>query len=178
MYSTRGRCSHANTLWIYAQCYLLMLIGGYLFTNKSVNLVPLRWLLLFEDFDNCRRRDVTNIAGCIVLVLSWIYHRFPSFCLAGYDVLRVLPAASFGGHLTTISSYITWLLTGLGVLGRFVHGESWCLCCASTLLNFITWIESRDNLGSAACFKGLGQYGQVFVQDNLRQRCVVAQGTP
>ncbi|KAL4343343.1 hypothetical protein AHAS_Ahas11G0068900 [Arachis hypogaea] len=48
----RNRVTHippgvdAATLGQYARCYLLMLIGGYLFTDKSANLVPVRWMSL------------------------------------------------------------------------------------------------------------------------------------
>ncbi|KAL4336865.1 hypothetical protein AHAS_Ahas12G0052900 [Arachis hypogaea] len=86
----------------------MMLIGRFLFIDKSATLVPLIWLLLLEDFDHCRwlswesallpytyhslctafRRDVTGIAGCISLVLSWIYQIFQSFCLVGYNILK------------------------------------------------------------------------------------------
>ncbi|KAL4277157.1 hypothetical protein AHAS_Ahas20G0279100 [Arachis hypogaea] len=86
---------------------LLILIKGYLFTDKSANLVSLRWLPLLEDFDSCRwlswgsallsytyhslcstaRRDMADIARCMPLVMSWIYHRFLTFCHARYDIL-------------------------------------------------------------------------------------------
>ncbi|XP_025634914.1 protein MAIN-LIKE 2-like [Arachis hypogaea] len=41
----------SETLRQYIQCYLMMLIGGFLFTDKSATIVPLRWLSLLEDFD-------------------------------------------------------------------------------------------------------------------------------
>ncbi|KAL4315141.1 hypothetical protein AHAS_Ahas15G0155400 [Arachis hypogaea] len=37
--------------------------------------------------------DVTCIAGCMPLLVSWIYHRFPCFSPAGYDVVK-FPLAS------------------------------------------------------------------------------------
>ncbi|XP_057746858.1 serine/threonine-protein phosphatase 7 long form homolog [Arachis stenosperma] len=52
----RDRVSHIptgtapDTLRKHARCCLMMLIGGFLFTDKSAILVPLRWLLLLEDF--------------------------------------------------------------------------------------------------------------------------------
>ncbi|KAL4343388.1 hypothetical protein AHAS_Ahas11G0073400 [Arachis hypogaea] len=68
---------------------------------KSATLVPLRWLPLLEDFDRCSQlsceyallyhtyhsctaasRNVMDIAGCISLLVSLIYHRFPCFSLA------------------------------------------------------------------------------------------------
>ncbi|RYR26099.1 hypothetical protein Ahy_B02g060255 [Arachis hypogaea] len=59
-----------ETLWQYARCYIMLLIGGYLLTDKLNNLVHLRWLPLLEDFGRCR-------------ALSWgsaIYQRFPQWC--------------------------------------------------------------------------------------------------
>ncbi|KAL4381910.1 hypothetical protein AHAS_Ahas04G0180700 [Arachis hypogaea] len=49
---------------------LLMLIEGYLFTDSTA------------------QRDMADIAGCVPLVMSWIYHRFLTFCHAEYDILR------------------------------------------------------------------------------------------
>ncbi|KAL4293117.1 hypothetical protein AHAS_Ahas18G0096000 [Arachis hypogaea] len=42
------------TLRKYTICYLLILIERYLFTDKSANLVSLRWLPLLANFDSCR----------------------------------------------------------------------------------------------------------------------------
>ncbi|XP_015972334.1 serine/threonine-protein phosphatase 7 long form homolog [Arachis duranensis] len=39
-----------ETLRQYARCYIMLLIGGYLMTDKSNNLVHLRWLPLLQDF--------------------------------------------------------------------------------------------------------------------------------
>ncbi|RYR17842.1 hypothetical protein Ahy_B03g062517 [Arachis hypogaea] len=97
-----------DTLCQYVRCYLMMLIGVFLFTDKSATLVPLRWLPLLEDFDRCSwlswesallcrtyyslciaaSCDVTDIVGCMPLLVWWIYHRFLSFSLVGYDVVR------------------------------------------------------------------------------------------
>ncbi|RYR23571.1 hypothetical protein Ahy_B03g068774 [Arachis hypogaea] len=41
-----------ETLRQCARCYLMMLIGGFLFTDKSATLVSLRWLPLLEDFNH------------------------------------------------------------------------------------------------------------------------------
>ncbi|KAL4329691.1 hypothetical protein AHAS_Ahas13G0325400 [Arachis hypogaea] len=42
-----------ETLRQYARCYLMMLIEGFSFTDKSATFVLLRWLPLLEDFDRC-----------------------------------------------------------------------------------------------------------------------------
>ncbi|QHO32682.1 uncharacterized protein DS421_8g251880 [Arachis hypogaea] len=39
-----------ETLRQYARYYIMLLIGGYLLTDKSNNLVHVRWLLLLQDF--------------------------------------------------------------------------------------------------------------------------------
>ncbi|RYQ96788.1 hypothetical protein Ahy_B08g092661 [Arachis hypogaea] len=72
----------ADTLCQYARCYLLMLIGVFFFTDKSANLLPLRWLSLLEDFDACRRLSwgsallshTYHSLALPELVMSWIYH--------------------------------------------------------------------------------------------------------
>ncbi|XP_020985809.1 serine/threonine-protein phosphatase 7 long form homolog [Arachis duranensis] len=44
----------SETLRQYTRCYIMLLIGGYLMTDKSNNLVHLRWLPLLRDFTKCR----------------------------------------------------------------------------------------------------------------------------
>ncbi|RYR18767.1 hypothetical protein Ahy_B03g063379 [Arachis hypogaea] len=97
----------------YARCYIMLLIGGYLLTDKSNNLVHVRWLLFFRDFAECRalgwgsavlawtyqslclaaQRDVTDIAGCTPLLMSWIYQRFSQWCPLDRRVYQYLLAA-------------------------------------------------------------------------------------
>ncbi|RYR33967.1 hypothetical protein Ahy_A10g048665 [Arachis hypogaea] len=43
-----------ETLRQYARCYIMLLIRGYLLTDKSNNLVHLRWIPLLRDFEECR----------------------------------------------------------------------------------------------------------------------------
>ncbi|RYR75841.1 hypothetical protein Ahy_A01g000426 [Arachis hypogaea] len=43
-----------ETLRQYARCYIMLLIKGYLMTDKSNMLVHLRWLPLLRDFAECR----------------------------------------------------------------------------------------------------------------------------
>ncbi|QHO03209.1 uncharacterized protein DS421_13g430370 [Arachis hypogaea] len=89
-----------ETLRQYARCYIMLLIGGYLMTDKSNNLVHLRWLPLLWDFEECRvfswssvvlawmyqslclaaQQGVMDIAGCTLLLMSWIYQRFSQWC--------------------------------------------------------------------------------------------------
>ncbi|RYQ95264.1 hypothetical protein Ahy_B08g090336 [Arachis hypogaea] len=89
-----------KTLRQYARCYILLLIGGYLMTDKSNNLVHLRWLPLLADFVRCRElswgsavlawtyyslcsaahQGTTDISSCTPLLMSWIYQRFPKWC--------------------------------------------------------------------------------------------------
>ncbi|MED6157218.1 hypothetical protein PIB30_021415 [Stylosanthes scabra] len=38
-------------------------------------------------------RGTTNIAGCVPLIMSWIYQRFPTFCSEARDVI-VFPLVS------------------------------------------------------------------------------------
>ncbi|XP_072073473.1 serine/threonine-protein phosphatase 7 long form homolog [Arachis hypogaea] len=89
-----------ETLRQYVWCYIMLLIGGYLLTDKSNNQVHVRWLPLLWDFAECRalscgsvmlawtyqslylaaQRSVTDIVGCTPLLMSWIYQRFSQWC--------------------------------------------------------------------------------------------------
>ncbi|RYR43091.1 hypothetical protein Ahy_A08g039520 [Arachis hypogaea] len=82
-----------ETLRQYTRCYIMLLIGGYLMTDKSNNLVHLRWLPLLRDFTKCRafswgslflslaaQQGVTDITGCTPMLMSWIYQRFLQWC--------------------------------------------------------------------------------------------------
>ncbi|QHO00135.1 uncharacterized protein DS421_13g403870 [Arachis hypogaea] len=78
-----------ETLRHYASCYIMLLIGGYLMTENSNNLVHIRWLPLLRDFGECRtyqllysatQRGITDIASCTPLLMSWIYQRFSQWC--------------------------------------------------------------------------------------------------
>ncbi|RYR33866.1 hypothetical protein Ahy_A10g048527 [Arachis hypogaea] len=45
------RTDDLETLRQYARCYILLLIGGYLMTDNSNNLVHLWWLPLLANFE-------------------------------------------------------------------------------------------------------------------------------
>ncbi|XP_057740615.1 serine/threonine-protein phosphatase 7 long form homolog [Arachis stenosperma] len=47
--------SDLDTLRQYARCYIMLMIRGYLGTDKSNNTVHLRWLPLLDDFERCHR---------------------------------------------------------------------------------------------------------------------------
>ncbi|RYR58794.1 hypothetical protein Ahy_A05g024672 [Arachis hypogaea] len=82
-----------ETLRQHVRCYILLLIGGYLRTDKPNNLVQLRWLPLFEDFEKCRGLSWSSA------VLAWTYH---SLC-SGVEKRRFLM------HRTHIQCMIvTW----------------------------------------------------------------------
>ncbi|RYR24858.1 hypothetical protein Ahy_B02g058409 [Arachis hypogaea] len=88
--------NNPETLRQYARCYIMILIGDYLMTDKLNNLVHLRWLPLLEDFGQCRalswgstvlawtcqsqclaaHRGITDIAGCTPLLMHsmWRAH--------------------------------------------------------------------------------------------------------
>ncbi|KAL4395022.1 hypothetical protein AHAS_Ahas02G0210400 [Arachis hypogaea] len=82
-----------NTLRQYVRCYLMILIGGFLFTDKFATPSCHRGSALFYHTYNSLRtaagRDVSDIVGCIPLLVSWIYDIFSCFSLIGYNVVRV-----------------------------------------------------------------------------------------
>ncbi|RYR43509.1 hypothetical protein Ahy_A08g039908 [Arachis hypogaea] len=71
-----------ETLRQYARCYIMLLIGGYLLTDKSNILMHIRWQPLFWDFAECRALSW----GLDVLV--WTYQ---SLCLAAQRASQTLP---------------------------------------------------------------------------------------
>ncbi|QHO24061.1 uncharacterized protein DS421_12g368970 [Arachis hypogaea] len=62
-----------ETLRHYVRCYIMLLIGGYLLTEKSNNLVHVLWLPLLRDFAEYR------VLSWSSAVLAWTYQ---SLCLA------------------------------------------------------------------------------------------------
>ncbi|RYR03300.1 hypothetical protein Ahy_B06g082176 [Arachis hypogaea] len=53
-----------DTLQQYARCYIMLLIGGYLMTDKSNTLVHHRWLPLLADFQTCQEGHKISIQRC------------------------------------------------------------------------------------------------------------------
>ncbi|RYQ86521.1 hypothetical protein Ahy_B10g106189 [Arachis hypogaea] len=98
---------------IYARAYIMMLLSTQLFMDKSANRVHLRWLLFVARLDDigsyswgaaalawlyrcmCRvaNRNVTNLAGPLQLLQSWIFWRFPTLRPPGFDAFS-FPLAS------------------------------------------------------------------------------------
>ncbi|QHO52654.1 uncharacterized protein DS421_2g41000 [Arachis hypogaea] len=86
-----------NGLMQYARCYILYLLGGVLLPDKANNTVHVRYLPLLAEYDAigtyswgsavlcwlyramCLATDysVEGMAGCHMLLMSWIYYRLP-----------------------------------------------------------------------------------------------------
>ncbi|MED6216226.1 hypothetical protein PIB30_005488 [Stylosanthes scabra] len=62
-----------DTLRQYARCYIMLFIGGFLMPDKSGNLT-------YRSLYSASEKSTTDIAGCVPLILPWIYHRFPGMC--------------------------------------------------------------------------------------------------
>ncbi|QHO23043.1 uncharacterized protein DS421_12g360230 [Arachis hypogaea] len=94
-----------ETVRIYARAYIMMLLSTQLFMDKSANRVHLRWLPFVARLDDmgsyswgaavltwlyrcmCRvaNRNVTNLAGPLQLLQSWIFWRFPTLRPPDFD---------------------------------------------------------------------------------------------
>ncbi|RYR09322.1 hypothetical protein Ahy_B05g077571 isoform K [Arachis hypogaea] len=105
-----------ETVRIYARAYIMMLLSTQLFGDKSANRVHIRWLPFVANLDGmgryswgsaalawlyrcmCRvaNRNVTNLAGPLQLLQSWIFWRFPSLRPAGFEVFSFPLASRFG----------------------------------------------------------------------------------
>ncbi|RYR13540.1 hypothetical protein Ahy_B04g070476 isoform J [Arachis hypogaea] len=126
-----------ETVRIYARAYIMMLLSTQLFGDKSANWVHIRWLPFAANLDGmgryswgsaalawlyrcmCRvaNRNVTNLAGPLQLLQSWIFWRFPSLRPAGFEVFSFLLASRYGlcffkfnkfiGHILNFVSQMT-----------------------------------------------------------------------
>ncbi|MED6215693.1 hypothetical protein PIB30_000699 [Stylosanthes scabra] len=99
-------------------------------------MVSVRWVPLLEDFAACRRlswgsavlsytyhhlcmtadQGTTDIAGCVPLIMSLIYQRFPTFCPEARDVI-VFPLVSSNVNYMTM----VFKLTGYQQMNRDSH---------------------------------------------------------
>ncbi|RYR74632.1 hypothetical protein Ahy_A02g009357 [Arachis hypogaea] len=94
-----------DTVRIYARTYIMMLLSTQLFGDKSVNRVHIRWLRFVANLDDmgsyslgsaalvwlyrcmCRvtNRHITNLAGPLHLLQSWIFCLFSLLRPTGFD---------------------------------------------------------------------------------------------
>ncbi|RYR27972.1 hypothetical protein Ahy_B01g052048 [Arachis hypogaea] len=74
----------AATFRQYTRCYIMLLIGGYLMTDKSNNQVYIRWLPLLADFERCHG-------------MSWdplcLHGRTTLYAMQHIEIPRTLPVA-------------------------------------------------------------------------------------
>ncbi|RYQ85368.1 hypothetical protein Ahy_B10g104917 [Arachis hypogaea] len=108
-----------ETVRIYARAYIMMLLSTSLFGDKSENRVHIRWLPFvarLDDMDSyswwsaalawlyhcmCRvaNRNVTNLAGPLQLLQSWIFWRFSSLRSRGFDTYSFPLASKWATYL-------------------------------------------------------------------------------
>ncbi|RYR33328.1 hypothetical protein Ahy_A10g047904 [Arachis hypogaea] len=79
---TAGSCllDALETLRQYARCYIMLLIGVYLMTDKSNNLGSAVLAWTYQSLCFAAQRGVMDIAGCTPLLMCWIYKRFTQWC--------------------------------------------------------------------------------------------------
>ncbi|RYR24711.1 hypothetical protein Ahy_B02g058229 [Arachis hypogaea] len=108
-----------ETVRIYAWAYIMMLLSTQLFGDKSANRVHIRWLPFVANLDDmgryswgsaalawlyrcmCRlaNRNVTNLAGPLQLLQSWIFWRFPSLRPEGFEAFSFPLASRWSAYL-------------------------------------------------------------------------------
>ncbi|XP_057746365.1 serine/threonine-protein phosphatase 7 long form homolog [Arachis stenosperma] len=111
--------ANEETVRIYARAYIMMLLSTQLFGDKSVNRVHIRWLPFVANLDDmgryscgstalawlyrcmCRvvNRNVTNLAGPLQLLQSWIFWRFSSLRPSGFEVFSFPLASRWSAYL-------------------------------------------------------------------------------
>ncbi|KAG8501573.1 hypothetical protein CXB51_003855 [Gossypium anomalum] len=99
----------------YAQAYILEMIGGYLMSDLSLNLVHLRWLLKLVDFRavgelswrsavlatlylemyEATPPNKAKIGGCLSLLQSWAQFHFPFLCPRDPAIRAIIPKEFF-----------------------------------------------------------------------------------
>ncbi|XP_073107638.1 serine/threonine-protein phosphatase 7 long form homolog isoform X2 [Elaeis guineensis] len=114
----------------YARAYILQLMGGCLFADKSNNLMHIMFLPLLEDLDSaghyswgsaglawlyrelCRasRKDTHDIAGPLILLQVWAWDRFPYIAprRLGQPILDPIMDVVDGGVLPRGSLAMRW----------------------------------------------------------------------
>ncbi|QHN96709.1 uncharacterized protein DS421_18g620950 [Arachis hypogaea] len=105
--------TNEETVRIYARAYIMMLLSTQLFGDKSANRIHIWWLPFVANLDDmgryswgsaalawlyrcmCRvaNRNVTNLAGPLQLLQSWIFWWFPTLRPSGFEVFS-FPLAS------------------------------------------------------------------------------------
>ncbi|RYR25504.1 hypothetical protein Ahy_B02g059300 [Arachis hypogaea] len=108
-----------ETVRIYARAYIMMLLSTQLFGDKSANRVHIRWLPFVANLDDmgryswgsaalawlyrcmCRvaNKNVTNLAGLLQLLQSWIFWRFPSLRPEGFEAFSFPLASRWSAYL-------------------------------------------------------------------------------
>ncbi|QHN80968.1 uncharacterized protein DS421_20g682780 [Arachis hypogaea] len=150
-----------ETVRIYARAYITMLLPTQLFMDKSANRVHLHWLPFVARLDDmgsyswgaaalawlyrcmCRvaNRNVTNLAGPLQLLQSWIFWRFPTLKPPGTADYTV----SSGIGLTDSSRYCVGTLWFAGRTGshppEILTEEHSRLWRAVTILIYFAVIE-------------------------------------
>ncbi|RYR19832.1 hypothetical protein Ahy_B03g064723 isoform C [Arachis hypogaea] len=132
-----------ETVRIYARAYIMMLLSTQLFMDKSANRVHLRWLPFVARLDDmgsyswgaaalawlyrcmCRvaNRNVTNLAGPLQLLQSWIFWRFPMLRLPGFDAFSFLLASRWATYLPSSDGKERRIIHYRLALDRLTHRD-------------------------------------------------------
>ncbi|RYR10589.1 hypothetical protein Ahy_B05g079025 [Arachis hypogaea] len=132
-----------ETVRIYARTYIMMLLSTQLFMDKSANRVHLRWLSFVARLDDmgsyswgatalawlyrcmCRvaNRNVTNLAGPLQLLQSWIFWRFPTLRPPGFDAFYFPLASRWATYLPSSDGKERRIIQYRLTLDRLTHRD-------------------------------------------------------
>ncbi|XP_072073858.1 serine/threonine-protein phosphatase 7 long form homolog [Arachis hypogaea] len=132
-----------ETVRIYARTYIMMLLSTQLFMDKSANRVHLRWLPFVARLDDmgsyswgatalawlyrcmCRvaNRNVTNLAGPLQLLQSWIFWRFPTLRPPGFDAFYFPLASRWATYLPSSDGKERRIIQYRLALDRLTHRD-------------------------------------------------------
>ncbi|KAL4389965.1 hypothetical protein AHAS_Ahas03G0097800 [Arachis hypogaea] len=120
----------------YMRGYIMQLIGGILFPDAFDSRVHIKWLPLLEDLDACDRlswgsavlawtyrqmcrateHGVRNLGGCVILLMSWDYHRILLLRSEGFDTRRWVQYRPDNARGEGCLRHYRHVLNGIGML--------------------------------------------------------------
>ncbi|RYR10978.1 hypothetical protein Ahy_B05g079469 [Arachis hypogaea] len=132
-----------ETVRIYARVYIMMLLSTKLFMDKSANRVHLCWLPFVARLDDmgsyswgaavlawlyrcmCRvaNINVTNLAGPLQLLQSWIFWRFPTLRPPDFDTFSFPLASRWATYLSSSDGKERRIIQYRLALDRLTHRD-------------------------------------------------------
>ncbi|QHO32620.1 uncharacterized protein DS421_8g251390 [Arachis hypogaea] len=120
-----------ETVRIYARAYIMMILSTKLFMDKSANRVHLRYYSwgvaalawLYRCMCRVANRNITNLAGPLQLLQSWIFWRFPMLKPPSFDAFSFPLASRWATYLPSSDGKERWIMQYRLALDRLTHRD-------------------------------------------------------